>query len=53
MEQPSDDHKDFANQHENSHKLWDEKAPLLSLKETQWKPRKRHDQNFLKEENSL
>ena len=44
----NNDHKHHSNQHENSHKLQNKKGrPLLSLKESQWKLRQQHDQNFL------
>ena len=34
----SNDHKNCANQHENSHKLYDEAGhPVLNLMESQWK----------------
>ena len=46
------DHKHHSNQHENSHKLQNKKGqPLLSLKESQWKLRQQHDQNFLWKKN--
>ena len=46
MEHLSNDHKDHLNQHENSHNLRDEIGhPVLSLLETQWKLRQRHDQS--------
>ena len=48
LEHLPNDHKDLPNQYANSHKLCDEKVnPLLSLKESQWKLRQQHDQNFL------
>ena len=58
MKNLSNDHEDRPNQHENSRKLNDEKGHLhlslndekghthLSLKESQWKLRPQHDQNF-------
>ena len=43
----SNDHEDRPNQHENSHKLWDETGdPVLSLLGNQWKLRQQYDQNF-------
>ena len=50
MEHLSNDHKDRPNRHENNHKLCDETGHLiLSLKESEWKLRQQHDQNFLME----
>ena len=50
MEHLSNDHEDHPNQHRNSHKPCDEKGyPVLSLLESQWKLRQKHDQNFPKE----
>ena len=47
MEHLSDDHEDRSNQHENSHKLWDETGhPVLSLLESQCKLRQQHYKNF-------
>ena len=41
------DHEDHPNQHEKSHKLCNEMGQyILSLLESQWKPRKQHNQNF-------
>ena len=41
------DHEDWLNQHENSHKLCDETwHPLLKFTENQWKLRRQQDQNF-------
>ena len=38
---------DSPNQHENSHKLYDETAhPIASLKKSPWKLRQKYDQNF-------
>ena len=46
-EDPSNDHKDHPNQHENSHKLCNETGhPVVSLIESLWKLRQQHDQNF-------
>ena len=46
MEHLSNDQKDHPNQHENSHKLYDETGhPILSVKKSQWKLRQ-HYQNF-------
>ena len=43
----SNDHKDYPNQRENSHKPHNEMGyPVLSLLESQWKLRQQHDQNF-------
>ena len=40
------DHKDYPNQHENSHKLCDESGnPVENLMGSQWKLRQQH-QNF-------
>ena len=50
MEHVLHDHEDHLNEHNNCHKLCDEIwHPLLSLKESQWKWRQQHDQNFLVE----
>ena len=47
MEHVLHDHEDHPNEHNNCHKLCDEIwHPLLSLKESQWKWRQQHDQNF-------
>ena len=47
MEHISNDHKDHSNQHENSHKLWDESVhPVGNLMKCQWKLRQQHNQNF-------
>ena len=47
MEHLSNDHEDRPNQHENSHKQYDETGlPLMNLMESQWKLRQQHDQNF-------
>ena len=47
MKHFSNDPEDSPNQHENSHKLREETGHLiLSLKESQWKLRQPHDQNF-------
>ena len=44
MEHLSNDHKDNSNQHENSHKLYNETGHLiLSLTENQWKLRQQHE----------
>ena len=43
----SDDHEDHPNQHESSHKLYNEmRHPLLSFMGSQWKLRQPRDQNF-------
>ena len=47
MEHLSNDHDDHSNQHKNGHKLGDETEHIiLSLRESQWKLRQQHDQNF-------
>ena len=47
MEQFSNDHGDHPNQHKNSHKLCNEAGHLVfNLRESQWKLRQQHDQNF-------
>ena len=47
MEHLSNDHEDHPNQHENSHKLCNEMGyPVVNLKESLWKLRQQHDQNF-------
>ena len=54
MDYLSNDHEDHPNQHENSHKPGNETGhPVLSLLESQLKPRQQHDQNFLKEGNPM
>ena len=46
------DPEDHPNQHQNSHKLSDEKRhPVMSFTESHWKLRKLHDQNLPMEEN--
>ena len=46
MEYLWNDYEDHPNQHENNHKLCDETGhPVLSLPESQWKLRQKHDQN--------
>ena len=51
MEHFSNDQEDHFNQHKNSHKLCDETGHLVvNLKESQWKLRQQHDQNFPMEE---
>ena len=43
MEHLSNDHKDYPNQQNNSHKLSDERRhPVLSLVESQWKLQDNH-----------
>ena len=43
----SNDHEDHANQHENSHKLFNEMGhPIVNLMKSQWKLRQQHDQYF-------
>ena len=47
MEPFSNDHKDFSNQHKNSHKLFDGMGhSILSLMESQWKMIQQNDQNL-------
>ena len=47
MEHVLNYHEDHPNEHNNCHKLCDETwHRLLSLKESQWKWRQQHDQNF-------
>ena len=47
MEHLSNNHEDYPNQHENSHKLCDEtRNPLLSLTESQRKLRQQHNKIF-------
>ena len=47
MEHLSNDHKDRANPHKNSHKLcYKTGHPIVSLMESQWKLRQQYDQNF-------
>ena len=47
MEYISNDHEDHPNQHEKSHKLWDEmRHPVVNLTESHWKLTEQHDQNF-------
>ena len=47
MEHLSIDHEDHPNQHENSHKLCDERGhPVVNLMESQWTLRQQHDQNL-------
>ena len=44
MEHFSNEHEDHRNQHENSHKVYNETGhSLLSLRESQWKLRQKHD----------
>ena len=45
MKHLSHNHEDRPNQHEDSHKLWDETGLLSGLTENQWKLRQQH-QNF-------
>ena len=53
MEHLSHDHEDRPNQHENSHKLFDEAGdPVTDLMENQWKARQQH-QNFPMERKPL
>ena len=50
MEHISNNHEEHFSQHENSHKLYDEKEnPLLSLKKSQWKLGHLNDQSFPRE----
>ena len=52
MEHLSNDHEDHPNQQENSHRLCDEMGhPVVNMKESQWKLRQEHDQNFPKKGN--
>ena len=54
MDHLSTDHENLPNQDDNSHKLCDETGhPLLSLTESQWKLRQKHDQKFPVEKKSL
>ena len=54
MEHLSNDREDHPNQHGNSNKLYNKKEhPLLSLKQSYWKLRQQHDQNFLMEAKPL
>ena len=47
MERLSNDHQDYLNQHDNSHKLCNEtRYSVLSLLESKWKLRQPHDQSF-------
>ena len=47
MEHLSNDQEDLPNQRENSHKLCDETGhPINNLRESKWKLRQQHDQNF-------
>ena len=47
MEHLSNDHKDHPSQNEDSQKLRDEMGhPISSLRESQWKLRQQHDQNY-------
>ena len=47
MEHLSNDHKNYPNQHEDSHELCNETGhPIDNLMESQWKLRQQHDQNF-------
>ena len=47
LKQLSNNLGDHPNLHENSHKLYNEMGHLiLSLKNSQWKLRKKHDLNF-------
>ena len=47
MKHPSNDHKGYSNQRENSHKLCNEMGhSVMNLMKRQWKLRKQHDQNF-------
>ena len=47
MEHLSNDHEDSPNQHENSHKLYDEtEHTVVNLMESQWRLRQQHDPNF-------
>ena len=47
MEHLLNDHKSRPNQHDISHKLYDEtRHPVLSVTERQWKLRQQHDRSF-------
>ena len=47
VEHLSNDHKDYLDEHENSHRLWDETGhPVVNMMESQWKLRQQYDQNF-------
>ena len=50
MEHLSNDHKDYPDQHNNSHNLCDEMGhPVVNLTEIQWKLRQQDDQNLPKD----
>ena len=50
----SNDRQNGPNQHESSHKGYNEmKHPVLSLMESQWKLRQLHDQNVPMEKKPL
>ena len=54
MEHLSNYHEEHSNQHENSHKLWDETGhPIFSLLESETKLRQQDDQNFPMKEKPL
>ena len=54
MKHFSNDHEYCPNQHKNSDKLCNEKGhSILKLKESRWKLRQQHDQNFPMEEKRL
>ena len=47
MEDFLNDHKHQPNQHENSHKQFNEMGDLVvNMMKSQWKLRQKHDQNF-------
>ena len=47
MEHPSNDHEDYPNQGNNSHKLCDELGhPVLKLLKSSWKLIQQHDKNL-------
>ena len=47
MEHLSNDYKDHPNQHKSSHQLCNETGHLVvNLMKSQWKLRKKYDQNF-------
>ena len=47
MEHRLNDHEDYPNQHENSHKQCDGTGPsVVNMMEIQWKLRKQNNQNF-------
>ena len=54
MEYLSNDHEDHLNQHENSHKMCNEKEhPVVNFTENKWKQRQQHYQNYSMEQKPL